>query len=381
MRNPVVGFSPNWVPSAPPKRSRVKPVLFGMAVLLLLGMVGLGVLWLRYPNQPGPAEGPQNAVKILIPYHVSHAVEGAVTTLNNQRIIRHPAWFRLYLLQRGAATKLKAGVYWFSATMTPKQIADQLVQGGPGSDIPVTIPEGKNMFDVVHLLAAEKVCPLQSGLQLIRDAAFLKKLALPSQESMEGYLFPETYYFLPSETCELALTTMVQQYRKVWGRLKSKYPQAIRALAEQHQWGEHQVVTLASMVEKETAKEQERPLVASVFLNRLWSPAFVPHRLQSDPTISYGCIAPLKKSQACEAFDQRVHRAQIEDAANPYNTYRHEGLPPGPIANPGRAALEAVLRPAASSYLYFVSRNDGTHQFSTTLAAHNAAVSVYQRRK
>lgn len=380
MRTPV-GFEATWTPSARPKRSKVRLVLYGVALLLLMSMVALGALWVHYPNQPGPAEGPHNAVKIMIPFHASHAVEGVVTALSEQRIIRHPAWFRLYLLQRGAVTRLKAGVYWFSAAMTPKQIADQLVQGVSGSDIVITIPEGKTMFDVIQLLAAEKVCPLESGLHLIRDAAFLKKLALPSGESLEGYLFPETYYLLPSLTCEVALTTMVQQYRKVWGKLKTKYPQAVRALAEQHKWGEHQVVTLASLIEKETAQEQERPLVASVFFNRLWLPTFVPHRLQSDPTIAYGCRAALKKSQACEAFDHRIHRLQIEDAANPYNTYRHEGLPPGPIANPGRTSLEAVLRPANTSYLYFVSRNDGTHQFSTHLAAHNTAVAAYQKNK
>ena len=138
---------------------------------------------------------------------------------------------------------------------------------------------------------------------------------------------------------------------------------------------------MASLVEKETAQPAERPRIAGVFLNRLKLPTFVPHRLETDPTIVYGCTVPVKKSAACKKFEGRIRKMHLTDEDNPYNTYTHEGLPPGPISNPGRAALEAVLKPDATPYLYFVSKNDGTHYFSKTRAEHEAAVEQVSTRQ
>ena len=158
-------------------------------------------------------------------------------------------------------------------------------------------------------------------------------------------------------------------------------PQGFARLQKTLQWGEGQVVTLASIVEKEAARSHELPRIAQVFLNRLLSPTFQPKRLETDPTIRYGCTVPVHKSSACKAWDpsRRLRRAQLVDNHNPYNTYRREGLPPGPISSPGEAALEAVLRPDGSEYFFFVSRNDGTHVFSKTLREHRRAVDRYQR--
>jgi UPF0755 protein len=136
---------------------------------------------------------------------------------------------------------------------------------------------------------------------------------------------------------------------------------------------------MASIVEKETGQPVERPRIASVFLNRLRFGSFQPKLLQTDPTIIYGCTVPTEKSAACEQFEGRIRRIHLQDQDNVYNTYTHEGLPPGPISNPGRAALEAVLAPEKSRYLYFVARNDGTHQFSKTRKEHEAAVDKYIR--
>ena len=141
------------------------------------------------------------------------------------------------------------------------------------------------------------------------------------------------------------------------------------------------IVVLASIVEKETGRAEERPRIAQVFINRLTFPDFKSRRLETDPTIRYGCTVPVQKSGPCQAWDKagRLHRAQLDDKDNPYNTYTHEGLPPGPISNPGRAALEAVMAPDHTPFLYFVSKNDGTHYFSKTVAEHTAAVVKYQR--
>jgi UPF0755 protein len=165
--------------------------------------------------------------------------------------------------------------------------------------------------------------------------------------------------------------------------LRAANPTGANYLRTKLKFDDAAIVTLASIVEKETGQPQERPRIAQVFINRLVKSSFKPKLLQTDPTITYGCtVAPMvlgAASPACQKWDGRIHRIHLDDAANPYNTYTHEGLPPGPISNPGRAALAAVFRPDGSNYLYFVAKNDGTHQFSATVAEHEAAVVKYQR--
>jgi UPF0755 protein len=176
---------------------------------------------------------------------------------------------------------------------------------------------------------------------------------------------------------------LVRRHRKVFEELRAANTSGMAMLKDKLGFDDAQVVILASIVEKETGQPEERPRIAQVFINRLFKRNYRPRLLQTDPTIVYGCtVAPLlggKASAACTQWDGRIRRIQLDDQDNPYNTYTHEGLPPGPIANPGRAALAAVMRPDKSPYLYFVSKNDGTHRFSSTLAEHEAAVVKYQR--
>ena len=172
---------------------------------------------------------------------------------------------------------------------------------------------------------------------------------------------------------------MVRRHRQVYEELRNAHAKGVQDLKKTLGFDDAQIVTLASIVEKETGQPQERPRIAQVFINRLRFPTFVPKLLQTDPTIIYGCTVATPRSAACQKWDGRIHRIQLDDHENPYNTYTHEGLPPGPISNPGRAALEAVLAPDKTPFLYFVARNDGTHQFSRTVAEHNAAVVKFQR--
>jgi UPF0755 protein len=165
------------------------------------------------------------------------------------------------------------------------------------------------------------------------------------------------------------------------GAGQAQYFERLRILNRQYHFGDREIVVMASLVEKETARAEERPRIAGVFLNRLHLATFKPHRLETDPTIIYGCTVPAQRSAACQQFAGRIRRIHLDDVDNPYNTYTHEGLPPGPICNPGRAALAAVLNPDATPFLYFVSKNDGTHHFSVTFEEHNAAVNKYQRQK
>jgi UPF0755 protein len=167
----------------------------------------------------------------------------------------------------------------------------------------------------------------------------------------------------------------------VYYALVARHREAIAKLRKKLRWGHHEIVTMASIVEKETGQPHERPLIAGVFLNRLTFGSFYPKLLQTDPTIIYGCTVPEWRSPACRKFKGRIRRIQLTDEQNPYNTYTHSGLPPGPIANPGRASLEAVLAPKKSRFLYFVSKNDGTHHFSRTEEEHERAVDKYQRGK
>jgi UPF0755 protein len=223
----------------------------------------------------------------------------------------------------------------------------------------VTFPEGTTMEGVTERLSAAGVTDGQAFLALARDRDFLGTLGIPGPTA-EGFLFPETYLFASSSTPADVMKVMTNQFRKVLAELEVEAPLGKRDLLD--------TVTLASIVEKETSMPEERPLVAAVFLNRLRKG----YRLQSDPTVIYGL----------ENFDGNITRRDLE-TDTPYNTYLIRGLPPGPIANPGRGALWAVLNPAQVDYLYFVSRNDGSHHFSFTLEEHNRAVRLYQlaRRK
>jgi UPF0755 protein len=172
---------------------------------------------------------------------------------------------------------------------------------------------------------------------------------------------------------------MVARHQQVYAEVRRTHHEGAETLATELGWADHQIVIMASLIEKETGQAAERPRIASVFLNRLRFTTFQPKLLQTDPTIIYGCTVPEQKSEACKQFEGRIRRIHLRDVDNPYNTYTHEGLPPGPISNPGRAALEAVLAPERTRYLYFVARNDGTHQFSKTVQEHDAAVDKYIR--
>jgi UPF0755 protein len=234
------------------------------------------------------------------------------------------------------------------------------------------------MLQVAELLEGAGVCHGDEAIKVMRDAVFARQLGVPNA-TLEGYLYPDTYRFRPGSSAQKVLAAMVKHAEEVLKQLGKQHADGVAMLKKEYNFGPREIVLMASLVEKETAQPAERPRIAGVFLNRLKLPTFVPHRLETDPTIVYGCTVPAKKSAACRQFEGRIRKMHLNDKDNPYNTYTHEGLPPGPIANPGRAALEAVLKPDMTPYLYFVSKNDGTHYFSKTRAEHEAAVNKYQR--
>lgn len=302
--------------------------------------------------------------------------------LADKRLIENPTWFRLYATQRGAASRFKAGRYEIAAPITPRGLIDLFVKGAADQLVAVTVPEGKHMLEVVDLLAEAGIADRQALTAKVLDAGFAHELGLPGK-SLEGYLYPDTYKFRPGTPADKVLLVLVRRHREVFEALRAQNAAGLSDLKKQLGWGDPQIVIMASIVEKETGQPEERPRIAQVFINRLLFPTFQPKLLQTDPTITYGCIVGPKilgkASTACEQYTDRIRRIHLDDRDNPYSTYAHEGLPPGPIANPGREALQAVMKPDGGKYLYFVARNDGTHQFSATVAEHDAAVVKYQR--
>jgi len=278
--------------------------------------------------------------------------------LHQDQIIADLFLFRVLAKVTGAENDIKAGEYDFRLPATPLVVLDRLVNGDVRR-YQVTIPEGFNLMEIAARFEAVGIVPASRFLELTSDPEFLKaqKLEAPS---LEGYLFPETYTYISGTPVKELLASMVAQFRQ---RLK---PEVVSA-ARDHGLDEYQLVTLASIVQKEAGNDAEMPLIAAVFLNRLKKR--IP--LQADPTVIYGLG---------REFDGNITRAHLR-MPTPYNTYTMVGLPAGPIASPGEVALQAVAFPADVKYLYFVAKGDGTHTFSHTLKDHNAAVRKYQLKQ
>lgn len=274
--------------------------------------------------------------------------------LEAQGLISNHTLFTLYARYKKAATLLKAGEYQISSVSTPVQVLDRLLKGRVLL-YRLTVPEGLNMDEISVLVQAAGFCTPEHFLPLCTDKEFIQELNVDSH-SLEGYLYPTTYYFPKEANCRRIIQKMVDSFHKI-------YTKAWKNRTEELGFTVNEVVTLASIIEKETGDAGERPLISSVFHNRLKKKM----RLQSDPTVIYGD----------KDFDGRIRRRHL-NRVTPYNTYQIPRLPKGPIANPGALALEATLYPVKSSYLYFVSKNDTTHKFSKTLSEHNRAVRKYQ---
>ena len=258
---------------------------------------------------------------------------------------------------RGVAAELRSGEYELSSELSAREILDRLVEGRVRTH-EVVVPEGLSAAQIAQRLHERGLVEAEEFLIVSSDPAVALSLGVEG-DTLEGYLFPETYHLARGLDAREVAAAFVAEFLARWHELAPLAHTQGRSMKE--------VVTLASIVEKETGADSERPLIAAVFLNRLARGM----RLESDPTTIYGI----------PDFDGNLRRVHLEDTANPYNTYRISALPPGPIANPGADALRAVLEPSRSDYLYFVSRNDGTHHFSRTYREHLEAVNRFQRRR
>jgi UPF0755 protein len=278
-------------------------------------------------------------------------------SLYQSGLIKNPFKFRILARIKGLDKRIQAGEYLLSSAMSPNVILETLAQGKVNLH-KITIPEGSNIYQIAAIVAEVGFSPEEAFIQTATDAEFAHKKAIDA-DTFEGYLFPDTYYFSRDETPRKIISTMVERF---WTKFKPEWIMRSQELG----FTIHQVVILASIIEKETGAAFERPLISSVFHNRIIRNM----RLESDPTVIYGI----------KNFDGNLTRKHLK-TPTPYNTYKKKGLPFGPITNPGLASLQAALYPADTDYLFFVSKRDTTHQFSTNLKDHNKAIRKYQLRK
>lgn len=302
--------------------------------------------------------------------------------LHEKGVIDEPRWFRLYAMHRGVTTRVRVGEYSLKDNMTPEEVLDTLLAGVKDVTVDVTIPEGLHMLEVFDLISKAGVTDRAKLEAAARDPKVLAKLGV-SGDTIDGYLFPETYKFKLPSTPEEVLGKMVVQHRVTWDRVQREHGPQIAKLKEKLGWSDRDILVMASIVEKEAVVDSERSRIAQVFINRLVDPSFKPKLLQTDPTIRYGCmVTPEKqKSEGCKKWDptQRLRRAQLDDKDNLYNTYAHEGLPPGPICSPGYEALVATVTPDGSGFFYFVAKDDKSHVFSRTVEEHERNVDKYMK--
>jgi UPF0755 protein len=308
------------------------------------------------------------AVGSYVGYHFSQTYQGEDTIftvqhgdtfgrvnqrLYNQGLISNTRIFHYYAKSKQALTKFRVGSYTIPRGSTMSQVLDTLVYGQPVLTS-VTIPEGKNMYEIAKLFEAAGITSEKDFLEAVQHPDLISQLKVQAT-SLEGYLFPETYRFAPATPAKTVARTMIDLFNKKTESLNFNHPFL----------NKHQVIILASVVEKETGAKFERPAIAGVFTNRLKKRM----RLESDPTTIYGMwsryTGNIKKSDLLEY--------------TPYNTYKIPALPVGPISNPSLEAIQAVLQPEAHEFLFFVSKNDGTHIFTRNYGEHLQAVDDFQR--
>lgn len=297
---------------------------------------------------------PKNTEPVEVRIEQGDTFATAVRKLHEQKVISNERLFVVWARLTGVEKKIHWGLYRFDAALSPRDVLERMVLGKGVFQV-ITIPEGLTIKEIADLLSKMQIADNEKFLSAMTSPEVLTMFGLQGR-GFEGYLFPDTYYFTPGTPEKDVLITMAERFRKTIEPLLNQGSQAFGMTP-------HQILTLASIIEKETGVESERPLVSAVFHNRLR--LHMP--LQSDPTVIYGL----------KDFNGNLTRKDLQEAT-PYNTYRISALPPGPICNPSLSSIKAALHPAEVPYLYFVSKNDGTHLFSENLEAHRRAVKTYQ---
>ena len=332
----------------------MRRLIFAVVAVAAIAAAVAGVYYARLDEKYQGYTGTERFVEIA-PGTGSRAIGKALVDAG---VVRDEWTFRLAVFMTGTQRELKAGEYRFTTPASAKDVARKLARG----DVflrPITFPEGLSLKEMAGIYQSRGLGTSAAFLKAARNTSLITALD-PAAKDLEGYLFPDTYNVPRKMSAEALIRKMVEAFIRVYGETVQKDVEAgTRPLRD--------VLTLASIVEKEASQPDERPIVAAVYQNRLR----IGMGLQCDPTVIYA----LEKAGR---YNGNLTKADLK-FDSPYNTYRYAGLPPGPIASPGRASLAAAARPAAVDYLYFVSRNDGTHVFATTLADHNKNVKQWQK--
>jgi UPF0755 protein len=324
-----------------------------LVLIVLAAAMAAGVLVMRARS---PYRGYTGAEQFVdIPAGSGTSAIGA--RLVAAGVVRDTLTYRIALWMSGRARRLQAGEYRFDHALTPAQVIDTIARGEVYV-VTLTFPEGLTIAEMAAIVEAHGFGPAAAFVEAAKDVSPIRGID-PIATDLEGYLFPETYSLSRHTDASAIVRLMVARFLHVFGP-------DLRQAAGARGLSIRQAVTLASIVEKETARADERPLVAAVYTTRLR----IGMPLQCDPTVIYAL-------QHAGRYDGNIHKMDLA-IESPYNTYRHPGLPPGPIAAPGKGALEAAVHPADADFLYFVSRNDGTHAFARTLEEHNRNVQKYQ---
>jgi UPF0755 protein len=331
---------------------------FALLLLVFVVAAGASAAWLYFRVHEPYRGYSANDQFVDIPMGAGSRTIG--DRLVNAGVIRDRLTYRAALWSTGQSRRLKAGEYRFDRPMAPLDVIDKIARGDVYV-VTVTIPEGLTIADMAKIYESHGLGPAADFIEAAADSSPIRHED-PAAANLEGYLFPETY----------ALSRHVGApgfVRLMTARFDHVFTPELREAADAQGLSIHDAVTLASIVEKETARAEERPLVAAVYANRLR----IGMPLQCDPTVIYAL-------QIAGKYTGNLTREDLS-IDSPYNTYRYAGLPPGPIASPGKKSLEAAVHPADVDFLYFVSRNDGSHEFSRTLQEHNRKVHRYQPRK
>ena len=327
-------------------------LLLAVAVVVPVLLIGIAYAVFRAQTAP-PSDSDE---KIVIDIAKGTGLRALAAKLQAEGVIKNDKAFMLLARWHDQAKRIKAGEYLMPKNADAEKILAQLVAGEVIRH-QVTIPEGRNLFEVAKILSDAGFGDVEALTALMTDKKFVKGLGVPGK-NLEGYMFPDTYSFLKGDTARQLLTRMVKEFFRVFAEVKAdKTPGGL---------SDRQVVILASICEEEARMRTEMPMIARVYLNRLRKGML----LQADPTVVYGLLV----------FDRPLRLSDLKKP-NRYNTYLNKGLPPGPISNPGRDALFAVFHPAKSNALYFVAQGDGSHYFSDTYEEHQQAVARWRALK
>lgn len=330
----------------------------GLLALLAIAAIGAGAGWLDSQiSRPYRGHRPEK-VFVDIPRGASRWQIAGILRQND--VIRNRLAFTLFSVWH-FRRPIQAGEYYFDQPVNSREVFWKMARGRIYIRT-ILVPEGWTSFDIADEIQEQGICDREEFLDATRETSFISNIA-PQAHSLEGFLFPSTYEFTRHNSCEQVAKHMVENFKAVWDSIKPGDSQPLPGGLTPMQ-----IVTLASLVERETPDAEERPLVAGVFYNRLRKG----FPLQCDPTVQYALALEGHPVKDVKPIDLRVD--------SPYNTYTHAGLPPGPIANPGEASLRAALAPATTDYFYFVANDEGGHFFARTLAEHNRNVARLRRR-